>query len=84
MFRRRSPREYDDDDGRVIANMNVEGMPGYHPDRKQRDPSKEIDLTREERRAITGGALKAAFLVVGVIVAVYLLFVLFCLYIWLR
>ncbi|MBQ4642064.1 MAG: hypothetical protein IJB47_05600 [Oscillospiraceae bacterium] len=84
MFKRRSPKVYDDDDGRVIANMNLEGMPGYNPDRKERKAAQELDLTREEKRAITGGALKAAFLVVGVIVGAYLLFILFCLFIWLR
>ncbi len=30
----RKPKVYDDDDGRTIANMNVEGMPWY--DRAQR------------------------------------------------
>lgn len=85
MFKRRPPKVYDDDDGRVIANMNVEGMPGYHPERKDRKASsEELDLTREEKRALTGGMLKAAFLVVGVIVAAYLLFILFCLFIWLK
>ncbi len=84
MFKRRPPKVYDDDDGRVIANMNLEGMPGYNPDRKERGTKTELDLTREEKRAITGGALKAAFLVVGVIVVAYLLFILFCLFIWLR
>ena len=28
----RKPRkQYDDDDGRTIANMNVDGMPWYRP-----------------------------------------------------
>ncbi len=31
----RKPKVYDDDDGRTIANMNVEGMPWY--DRAQRN-----------------------------------------------
>lgn len=83
MFRRRPPKIYDDDDGRVIANMNIEGMPGYNPDRADGKPSQEpLDLTREEKRAITWGMLKAGFLVAGIVAVVYLLLILFLLFIW--
>ena len=84
MFHKRK-RVYDDDDGRVIADMNIEGTPWYKQDLLPQQPNREpIELTKEEKRAMIGGMLKAAFLVVGVIVTVYLLFILFCLYVWLR
>lgn len=47
------------DDGRTIADMNVEGMPGYDPDR---DKKKKIDrLTFKEKMAILFGAYRAYF-----------------------
>ena len=42
-------RKYDDDDGRVIANMNVDGMPWYMEKAKKKEASsQELDLTKEE------------------------------------
>lgn len=83
--KKKHDRVYDDDDGHVIADMNIEGMPWYKKDRMPKPSSQEpVELTKEERRAITAGMLKAAFLVVGIIIAVYLLFILFCLYVWLK
>ena len=78
------------DDGRTIADMNVEGMPWYSPkknlpreERKAREGQPEA-LTKEESRYYTWGALKAALLVVGVICAGLVLFVLFCQFVWFR
>ena len=83
--KKKQERVYDDDDGRVIADMNIEGMPWYRKDRKEKKPGQEpIDLTKEESRAITAGMLKAGFLVAGVFIGVYLLFILFCVFVWLR
>ena len=74
------------DDGRVIASMNVEGMPWYKP-----EPPKEVKdfqkdgvdvLSRAEARMYTWGAMKAALLVAGVMCVGLVLFVLFCLYVW--
>lgn len=39
------------DDGRTIADMNVEGFSWYNKN-KPRDPKNQIYLTRKERRAI--------------------------------
>ncbi len=33
----RKPKQYDDDDGRTIANMNVEGMPWYDANMKRQN-----------------------------------------------
>ena len=53
-----------EDDGRTIANMNVEGMPWYNPGKgKTTGGSKNQDLselTPSETRAMIGGVLKAA------------------------
>ena len=40
---KRTPRQYDDDDGRTICDMNVPGMPWYERDQKH--------ARRDERRA---------------------------------
>ena len=80
---------HDDDDGRVIANMNVDGMPWYQrSDRqhmgfpKSKRGSDFSDLTREETREIIKGALKASLLIVSVFILAMFLFILFCLYVW--
>ena len=48
-------RTYEDDDGRVIASMNVDGMPWYQRSSSQKlpvrnDSSHFEDLTKEETR----------------------------------
>lgn len=56
----RRKRDYPDDDGHTISNMNVEGMPWYEPEqvRKNRESLKEDAPTRKEKRAM----IKAFFL----------------------
>ena len=81
-------REYDDDDGRQIANMNVDGMPWYV--RKPSDSSgssgsqsdEPVDLTREERFSLYGGVLKAVLLVAAAFIGVYFLVVFLLTRIW--
>ena len=84
---------YDDDDGRVIANMNVDGMPWSMRDvmsrRKKSDEKLQSsqdfsDLTKEETRELVKGAMKAGLLIGGVFLVGAFLFVLFCLFIWFR
>ena len=80
-------KQYDDDDGRVIASMNVDGMPWYQHsqrfDRNKREQASDFsDLTKEESREIVKGAMKAALLIAGVFILAMLLFILFCLYVW--
>ena len=70
-------RKCDDDDGRVIVSMNVDGMPWYNPGRtetiSERERREEADsqkpeyyaedkLTKEERRAILFGAMRGGCL----------------------
>ena len=78
-----SPKKDDfEDDGRTIADMNVDGMPWYAPTRKDPESAEKIELTPEEQRWMIGGALKAALLVAGVFGIVYFLFLLFCTKVW--
>jgi hypothetical protein len=71
------------DDGRVIAPMNIEGMPGY---REGALPSRcgAAGLDRRQFRFAMMGALGAGLTVAGVISAAIILFVLFCTNVWLR
>ena len=87
---RKKPELPEGDDGRTVADMNVEGMPWYTPkhllpktERKQGDNSQPL-LTKEESRYYTWGAVRAALLVVGVMCAGIILFVLFCTEIWFK
>ena len=77
--------EIEEDDGHVIANMNVEGMPWYRKNAKEKKPNQPpLDLSPEETRAAIGGMLKAAMLIAGAFIGVFLLFILFCVFIWWR
>ncbi len=74
------------DDGRTIANMNVEGMPWYidEAQKKQAESSEPVEMTKRETRAAIGGVL-AATLLIGLVFAIgFLIFILFCVFVWLR
>lgn len=87
------PKKYDDDDGRVIVNMDVVGMP-WHDKRARREakaartptptPAQSDPLTQSEARRFTWNAVLAGLLIVGVFAATWVLFVLFCTNIWFR
>jgi len=74
-----------DDDGRVIASMELLGEL-RRPHRWQGDrPAKPSEtLDRSETRTAVWGAIKAALLVALIFSAVIVLFALFCTGIWLR
>lgn len=78
------------DDGRSFANMNVEGMPWYTPEREEIQPRSSAGkghddgLSRRELRMYTAGALKAALLVTLVMCLGIVLFVAFCVFVWFR
>lgn len=69
-----------EDDGRTIADMNVDGMPWYEP--RRQDNEEKPDLSPAEQRALIGSALKAALLVAAIFGTVYFLFILFCTNVW--
>lgn len=77
-------KTHPEDDGRVIANMNVDGMPWYLDDarKKQSGDGKKPELSNEETRYVIWGAIKAGLLIAGVFILGALLFILFCIYIW--
>ena len=79
-------KSFDGDDGRVVAKMNVDGMPWYMRDRQQDGPENSdlSDLTKDETREIIKGTVKAALLVGSVFFVVFLLFILFCVFVWFR
>ena len=89
------PRQYEDDDGRVLCDMNVPGMPWYDRERKKalkeaRRQERGADftpgerMTRSEARRYTCYALLAALCVVGIFSAAGVLFILFCTKVWFR
>ena len=77
----------DGDDGRTIANMNVDGMPWYSPAPKKDDPrerGREELLSPRDRRRYILGALLAAIALAAIFGAAYFLFLLFCTKVWFR
>lgn len=81
------------DDGRTIANMNVEGMPWYNPGKSEAvsdaagssDTSKPVEpLSAKETLYVASGVLKASLLVALVFVVAFTLFILFAVFVWLK
>lgn len=77
------------DDGRVIANMNVEGMPWYRDEKKDFNlsPTKNQDfssLSKKGKKAMLRGILCAAFSVGIVYFGIFALFILFCIHVWFK
>lgn len=68
--RRKKPAD-DLDMETTIADMNVDGMPWYKPEKGNGDGDPDIPtLTKKERRAMVRGALLAALPMIGVILLV--------------
>lgn len=81
------------DDGRTIADMNLEGMPWYNPaTARQAGEEALTDEARSELSSLNGketaamikGVMAAALLVGVIFIGVFFLFILFCKYVWLR
>ncbi len=85
----RQAKQYDDDDGRVICNMDVEGTP-WHDRRVAREqkvasrPNYAPAITRSESRRYTWYSLLAGLTVASVFSITWVLFILFCTQIWFR
>ena len=75
-----------EDDGRVIADMNVEGTPWYVPKNigEQGSNSSESNLTPKETFHLISGALTAGLIIGMIFVLGCFLFILFCTNIWLK
>ena len=89
----REPKRWEDDDGRTVADMNVEGMPWYRADLKKRNRAEaraelqeKIDrgeaLTRRETLRYTFYAVLAGLTVVGFIGGGVTLFVFLLWLLW--
>ena len=92
-------RSYDEDDGRVVADMSEVSrtpllIPRFDEVRRRRDigPSEDqpssppsyqssVNLDREERRAMIGGAISAGLLVVGCMAVRFAALILFILHV---
>jgi len=79
-------KTFEGDDGRVVAKMNVDGMPWYmRGEKKEPSANSELDdLSKEETWAIIKGTVKAGLLIGSVFFVVFLLFILFCVFVWFR
>ena len=82
-------KQYEDDDGRVICNMDVEGM-RWHDKRVRRESrearrvSQGDQMTKSEARQFTWYAVLAGMLIAAVFSVTWILFILFCTKIWFR
>ena len=85
MKRRGWRGEPEEDDGRVIASMRVEGMPGYAgaTSAPETQAPQEPLSKRETRRMIAAG-IKWALLISAGFALILILFILFCVKVWLR
>jgi hypothetical protein len=82
-------KKYEDDDGRVICDMDVDGLPWHdkrirRENRAARNQVQAGQMTRSEARRYTWYAILAGLLVVSVFSITWILFVLFCTQIWFR
>lgn len=78
-------KKYDDDDGRTVANMNVDGMPWYASNPSNNATENSGIHGKSDRwgdLALVWGVLKAALLVTAIFAVGYLLFILFCTLVW--
>lgn len=75
-----------EDDGRVIANMNIEGTPWYVADDMKNRASEQVrtNPNRKETFYLIKGALTAGLIIGFVFVLAFLVFILFCTKIWFR
>lgn len=88
--------QYSDDDGRTIANMDVDGMPWHErgvqfanrqareQERIQKQKMYGERITAREARRYTMYALLAALAVVGVFAAIWGILLLFMTQVWFR
>lgn len=77
------------DDNRVIADMNIDGMPASifrrKPFRGQKNGgNEEVRLTKEEKRTIIKGIASSYIVFTVLFFGLLALFILFCMKIWLK
>lgn len=85
-------KQYEDDDGRVICSMDVEGMRWRNlKARREMQPENAAfksprgdQLSRSEARRYNWYAVLAGMVVVSVFSVTWILFILFCTQIWFK
>lgn len=82
-------KKYEDDDGRIICNMDVEGMrwsgnKALRNEKEKHNAARGEQMTRSEARRFTWYAVLAGLLVASVFSVTWVLFILFCTKIWFR
>lgn len=87
----RKQKQYDDDDGRTIVSMDVEGMKWHDRqvrkekrDDRSANRSRANQMTKSETRRFMWYAILAGLTVALVFSVVYILFILFATQVWLR
>lgn len=62
-------RKHTDDDGRTVADMNVEGVHGYVPpeEQRKRDELAALELTKAEKKAMRRASAGLILKAVGII-----------------
>ena len=80
----RKQRLPEDDDGKVIAPMDVDGMPWYveRLHRNEAPQGEPYKMSRKEAWIYILGALSASILMILAFVAVIALFILLLLHLW--
>ena len=82
----KSGRLPEGDDGRTIADMNVDGMPWYRRETGNSPAAERAGrqdaMSDEEIRMYRFAAVKAGLLIVLIFGAVFFLFIAFCDFIW--
>lgn len=89
----RETRVKDDfvDDGRVIANMNIDGMPRSNIRRtafdefgKVKEKKEPSQLSKEDRRRVLLGAILSHIFFIVMVFGGFALFILFCVKVWFK
>ncbi len=79
-------KQYDDDDGRTIANMDVDGMPWYRnkpkTENQGKNPLTDEELSREGKIGLYWGTFKAVGLIALVFFVVYFLLIFILTRLW--
>ncbi len=83
MARQKRPPLPEGDDGKTIANMDVDGMPWFLEKKNQAEPGRE-PLSPEQLRQYRFAAVKAGLLVALVFGAAFGLFIAFCDFVWFK
>ena len=86
-MQKKNKKKYEDDDGRTIANMNVEGMPWYNPNipkNTEESGEKPPPISKRETAGWVINGILAALLIGLLFVGMAWLFIMFCTNIWLK